>query len=65
LLARVRTLLSLAGAPGSLAERGVLPEAIPTLATEASTQWTGRFNPRPIDRDDFVTLYQDALEPKA
>ncbi|MHC4393858.1 MAG: iron-containing alcohol dehydrogenase, partial [Planctomycetota bacterium] len=27
LLARVRTLLSLAGAPGSLAERGVLPEA--------------------------------------
>ena len=31
---------------------------IPTLAKEASEQWTGQFNPRPLNRQDFTKLYE-------
>ena len=29
-----------------------------TLAKEAAAQWTAQFNPRPLDIDDFVKLYE-------
>lgn len=31
------------------------------LAEEASKQWTGQFNPRPLTKDDFESLYRLAL----
>ena len=31
------------------------------LAEDALRQWTGRFNPRPLQAEDFISLYQDAL----
>ncbi|HEY1110611.1 MAG TPA: iron-containing alcohol dehydrogenase [Opitutaceae bacterium] len=34
---------------------------IPTLARDAAKQWTAQFNPRPLQPDDFVALYQDAF----
>ena len=36
-------------------------EIVPTLAEEASQQWTGRFNPRPLEAGDFEELYREAL----
>jgi alcohol dehydrogenase len=32
-----------------------------TLATEAAQQWTGTFNPRPMNIASFVELYRNAL----
>ena len=57
LVGRVRELLSLADFPASLDELGFTEEEIPTLAKEASEQWTAGFNPRPVEADDFVRLY--------
>lgn len=57
-------LLDLAGMPVSLAEAGVDPGAIPTLATEAARQWTAGFNPREVDSGDFETLYRSASLPR-
>jgi alcohol dehydrogenase len=37
--------------------------AIPELAEAASQQWTGRFNPVPLDHASFTALYQKALAP--
>lgn len=34
---------------------------VPILARDASRQWTGQFNPRPLQVDDFEALYHRAL----
>lgn len=39
--------------------------AIPELAEAASIQWTGRFNPVPLDLATITTLYQAALSPSS
>jgi hypothetical protein len=31
------------------------------LAQDASRQWTGKFNPRPLILDDYLALYGRAL----
>ena len=36
-------------------------EMIPQLASEASKQWTGQFNPRSLREDDFSAIYREAL----
>jgi len=36
-------------------------EVIPQLALEASKQWTGQFNPRPLEVADFERVYRAAL----
>jgi alcohol dehydrogenase len=64
LIARLESLLNLAGVARSLADYGVTPEAVPDLAEEASRQWTAQFNPRLITADDFSLLYQAALVPR-
>ena len=38
-----------------------LPESIPTLALEASHQWTATFNPRTITPADFARIYESLL----
>jgi alcohol dehydrogenase len=35
------------------------------LATDAAKQWTGQFNPRPLQQGDYIALYRRALESNA
>ncbi len=64
LIARLESLLNLAGMPRSLAECGVQRSEIPRLAEEAARQWTATFNPRPITAADFAQLYEAAFQPR-
>jgi alcohol dehydrogenase len=50
-----------AGLPLSLREAGIGEEALPRLAEDAATQWTGKFNPRPFDAAGALEIYQMAL----
>jgi len=61
LVDRIEELLDVAGMPGSLADAGGDEALIETLGAEAEKQWTANFNPRPISKDDFVSLYQAAF----
>ena len=62
LVARLESLLNLAGIPRSLAVAGVERSRIGTLAEEAAQQWTARFNPREMVAADFERLYVAAFE---
>ena len=57
ILARVESLLKLAGFPLALDEHGFSPEEIPGLAIDAVEQWTANFNPRPVSVEDVEKLY--------
>jgi alcohol dehydrogenase len=35
------------------------------LARDAAKQWTGQFNPRPLQHDDYIALYRSALKSDA
>ncbi len=61
LLARLESLLNLAGFPRSLTECGVEPAKIKLLAAEAAQQWTVKFNPRRVEVADFAGLYEAAF----
>jgi alcohol dehydrogenase len=52
-----------AGLPRGLRAAGVPREDLPALATHAADQWTGRFNPRPLDAEGALELYVRAWEP--
>lgn len=54
----VRCLVSLAGLETELNRLGVAPDSLDQLAEDATTQWTGTFNPRPLTQSDFRELYQ-------
>lgn len=58
---RLRELAEAAGLPLSLQEASVPEEALPRLAEEAASQWTGKFNPRPFDASAALEIYQEAL----
>ena len=58
LLAALERVLELARLPRSLAAAGVESADIPVLAAEAATQWTARFNPRPVSERDFASFYR-------
>ncbi len=55
--------VKLAGCPTSLRECGVDFARLPQLASEAAQQWTGTFNPRPVDATQLEELYRCAYEP--
>jgi alcohol dehydrogenase len=57
----VEALVARAGLPTSLSECKVAPDSIPLLATEAAEQWTGRYNPRPVDVESLKELYECAF----
>lgn len=57
----VEQVISLARLPG-FAAAGVNEAAVPQLAAEASAQWTGQFNPRPIGEKEFAKIYAQAME---
>lgn len=58
---RVVTLMQAAGLPIRLRDCGVSPGIFSVLADEASQQWTGKFNPRPVGEMELLALYQAAL----
>ena len=60
LVRRLRELAEIAGLPATLREASVPEEALPRLAEEAGSQWTGRFNPRPFDKAGALEIYQCA-----
>ncbi len=57
----VTSLIALSGCPTTLSECNVDPDTITQLADEAAAQWTGNFNPRPVDEDCLKELYQCAF----
>jgi alcohol dehydrogenase len=57
----LRELLRKTNLPVSLKDCGVREAALPQLAAEAATQWTAQFNPRPVTRSDFESLFAAAL----
>jgi alcohol dehydrogenase len=60
LAARVEALRAKAGLPSRLREVDIPRDVLPSLAADAAEQWTGQHNPRPVDRDDIVRLYEEA-----
>jgi alcohol dehydrogenase len=57
---RLAGLARLGGLPATLSEAGVARGDLRALAADAATQWTGTFNPRPLDRAAALRLYEAA-----
>jgi alcohol dehydrogenase len=60
LAARLKDLAARAELPSSLSEMHVPEQALPRLAEDAASQWTGRFNPRPFDAAAALEIYRAA-----
>ena len=58
----ISNMVAASGSPTTLAQCNVQPELIPTMAEEAKAQWTGNFNPRPVEVDSLKELYQCAMK---
>lgn len=58
---RLEELMDLAQLPRSLHALGVKQKDLSRLATEAASQWTAQFNPRPVRAEDFDQLYRAAI----
>jgi alcohol dehydrogenase len=58
---RLEAMAVLGGLPRGLAAVGVTESSLDRLALEAAEQWTGRFNPRPLDAAGAKELYRMAL----
>jgi alcohol dehydrogenase len=58
---RVEDLAVAAGLAGSLRDHGVAESALPELAALAAQQWTGTFNPRPLDAAGALEIYRSAF----
>ena len=56
----IASLMEKVGLPARLSECGVQRGHLPELATDATHQWTGSFNPRPVDQQAFLGLYESA-----
>lgn len=57
----VEQTVAAAGLKITLNEMAVSESRLPELAVAAAAQWTGTFNPRPVDADSLLTIYRDAL----
>ncbi|MDP7250345.1 MAG: iron-containing alcohol dehydrogenase [Planctomycetota bacterium] len=57
---RVTEISRICQLPSSLQEAGVEETRLPELAEAATKEWTGTFNPRPLNKDDFLGIYQAA-----
>jgi alcohol dehydrogenase len=60
LAARLEALARVGDLPATLRDLGVDRRALPALAADAATQWTGTFNPRPFDAAAALELYEQA-----
>ncbi len=53
----VRRLVAMSGLETELDSIGVAKDSVDQLAADATSQWTGTFNPRPLTHEDFRELY--------
>lgn len=44
---------------------GAANDDVAALASDAAKQWTGQFNPRPLQPDDYIALYRSAFRSHA
>lgn len=58
---RLDEMIAFAQLPSKLSTYGVTKQQIITFAEEALCEWTAQFNPRPLAKNDFVSLYKTAL----
>lgn len=58
---RIESWVAQSGQPTDLARCQVSPSDLPRMAEEAAAQWTGNFNPRPVDNQSLEELYQCAF----
>jgi alcohol dehydrogenase len=61
LAARVERMSAIAELPHTLGSQGVSDGMLTVLADEASQQWTGKFNPRPVGYAELLSLYRMAM----
>ena len=61
LAAHLEELCARAELPRRLAECQVAASDLPAMAQEAAGQWTGTFNPLPLQEADFLRLYETAF----
>lgn len=62
LVSAVRSLIqNSAGQPVTLKECGVDSAMLPQMAEEAALQWTGTFNPRPVNAQSLLEIYKCAF----
>jgi len=61
LATRLEALAVAGGLPTTLDAVGARREDLDWLAEHAETQWTGTFNPRPVDRNAAYALYEGAF----
>ncbi len=61
LIARIVELKNAANLPQRLRECNVQKHALPELAKDAASQWTGKFNPRPVTEKELLELYEAAF----
>ena len=57
---RLESLRRVGGLASSLGELGVPRADLAVLASDAAAQWTGTFNPRPLDAEAALALYEHA-----
>ena len=57
----VQRMVQAAGLEINLQGLGVPREQIPELAEAASRQWTGQFNPRPVNSEELAAIYENAF----
>ncbi|MFK7736636.1 MAG: iron-containing alcohol dehydrogenase [Pirellulaceae bacterium] len=58
----VHRLVQLCGLKTELAQVGVEEDSLDQLAEDATSQWTGTFNPRPLTQADFRELYHQTYQ---
>jgi alcohol dehydrogenase class IV len=57
---RLEELAEIGGLRNNLRSAGVSESELPELAADAATQWTGTFNPRPLDIEGAIEIYRCA-----
>ena len=62
---RVTEISRICQLPSSLQEAGVEETRLSELAEAATKEWTGTFNPRPLNKDDFLGIYQAAFNERS
>ena len=60
LVKQIKNLRTAANLPDKLRDCQIDRRDLPQLAKEASGQWTGKFNPRPISETELLKLYEQA-----
>ncbi|HEY2961414.1 MAG TPA: iron-containing alcohol dehydrogenase [Pyrinomonadaceae bacterium] len=57
---RLEELATAGGLAADLSGSGIAKNELPDLAAEAAEQWTGRFNPRPFNKEGAMEVYSCA-----